>query len=334
MYFLNMLLFFKTYTTYTEAYNEVIEMVKEEKVRDNIFAAELEKGMKHPLAKGLELGAFLILPVQRIPRYVLLLTDLLRNTPEEHVDYQAISSALNIMKVVADHIDEAIAGAENRNKCLKIQQLFQLLPTQQIKILAPNRRYIYDGILLKQCRKDRKERRFFLFTDALLYSFETVPGTGKYTLSGQMSLLNLAVDDVPDKEEQQIKNALLIQSSGKSFIVYAESQEEKKKWYTMLTDAIREEKDRQKTLKVERVGEEIAPVWTPDNEVYSCTKCNCEFNLFRRKHHCRSCGKIFCGKCSSNMMVVSVSKEPERLCDACFQNRKQLQRINTSNTNK
>lgn len=37
----------------------------------------------------------------------------------------------------------------------------------------------------------------------------------------------------------------------------------------------------------------------PDHEVTSCHNCNSEFNFFLRRHHCRSCGNIFCSYCST-----------------------------------
>lgn len=37
--------------------------------------------------------------------------------------------------------------------------------------------------------------------------------------------------------------------------------------------------------------------WKEDSEVSHCFNCNSQFIfLLRRKHHCRKCGNIFCGK--------------------------------------
>ena len=35
----------------------------------------------------------------------------------------------------------------------------------------------------------------------------------------------------------------------------------------------------------------------------SCTSCGCRFSLFKRRHHCRLCGSIFCNDCSSKWAV-------------------------------
>ena len=36
--------------------------------------------------------------------------------------------------------------------------------------------------------------------------------------------------------------------------------------------------------------------WLKDSEASKCFKCSKSFFIFRRKHHCRKCGYIFCSK--------------------------------------
>lgn len=38
-------------------------------------------------------------------------------------------------------------------------------------------------------------------------------------------------------------------------------------------------------------------VWEDDNDVKECRSCLGRFNIFKRKHHCRKCGRIFCSQC-------------------------------------
>merc|ERR1712130_459399 len=64
---------------------------------------------------------YLILPVQRIPRYRMLLRELLKHTAETHPDFQPLTQALDLVSTVAGQINEAIRERENRDKILKIQ---------------------------------------------------------------------------------------------------------------------------------------------------------------------------------------------------------------------
>ena len=57
--------------------------------------------------------------------------------------------------------------------------------------------------------------------------------------------------------------------------------------------------------------------WLPDAEVYDCTKCAAPFSLFRRRHHCRRCGRIFCADCCFTKQVVGGSTNKKRVCDLC-----------------
>ena len=39
-------------------------------------------------------------------------------------------------------------------------------------------------------------------------------------------------------------------------------------------------------------------LWIPDSSITHCHRCNVEFTMWIRKHHCRSCGNIFCFECT------------------------------------
>ena len=63
------------------------------------------------------------------------------------------------------------------------------------------------------------------------------------------------------------------------------------------------------------------PAWVPDVAVSECTLCLATFGLFRRKHHCRACGKIFCGNCSRHQSTIPEFGyfKPTRVCNLCVQ---------------
>lgn len=63
-------------------------------------------------------------------------------------------------------------------------------------------------------------------------------------------------------------------------------------------------------------------LWTPDNTATNCTACKKDFNLTRRKHHCRQCGEIFCKSCSEQTFPLAneygQAGKAVRVCDNCF----------------
>ncbi|XP_074025515.1 RUN and FYVE domain-containing protein 2 isoform X2 [Leptinotarsa decemlineata] len=79
---------------------------------------------------------------------------------------------------------------------------------------------------------------------------------------------------------------------------------------------------RDSKLKISDLKEEVnrnrsEGGWVKDNSASQCGACNKEFNLTRRRHHCRNCGEIFCNSCSDNTMSLPSSAKPVRVCDDC-----------------
>jgi hypothetical protein len=44
--------------------------------------------------------------------------------------------------------------------------------------------------------------------------------------------------------------------------------------------------------------------WVDEKNVTHCTRCNIAFSFFKRKHHCRKCGLVFCESCASSSRVI------------------------------
>lgn len=66
-----------------------------------------------------------------------------------------------------------------------------------------------------------------------------------------------------------------------------------------------------------------APVFTPDDAQSACERCGSGFVLVLRinpKHHCRACGKLVCGSCSSKKAPLwrGAGAPVERVCEPCL----------------
>ncbi|XP_040200358.1 lateral signaling target protein 2 homolog [Rana temporaria] len=64
----------------------------------------------------------------------------------------------------------------------------------------------------------------------------------------------------------------------------------------------------------------VTPEWIPDSASTQCMSCYAPFTLLRRRHHCRSCGKIFCSRCSgySSSLPHVPNAQPVRVCSHCY----------------
>ncbi|XP_067616775.1 protein RUFY3 isoform X2 [Eurosta solidaginis] len=69
-----------------------------------------------------------------------------------------------------------------------------------------------------------------------------------------------------------------------------------------------------------------AGIWAPDSIATHCLECKKEFSLTRRKHHCRSCGEIFCNACSEHTLPLlndqGQTAKPVRVCNQCYETKK------------
>ncbi|KAJ8977751.1 hypothetical protein NQ317_001115 [Molorchus minor] len=62
---------------------------------------------------------------------------------------------------------------------------------------------------------------------------------------------------------------------------------------------------------------DTAPEWVEGNV---CHRCRVNFGLIQRRHHCRACGQVFCGQCTSRTATLpkyGIEKEV-RVCDVCY----------------
>lgn len=86
------------------------------------------------------------MPVQRIPRYKLLLEDLLKKTVETHLDYLNLKKAYQVIENVATFVNETIRQHEMFITMLEIQK--SLTGFDEV-LLVPGRTFIKRGIVKK-----------------------------------------------------------------------------------------------------------------------------------------------------------------------------------------
>ncbi|KAK7078752.1 Rho guanyl-nucleotide exchange factor activity protein [Halocaridina rubra] len=166
--FLQLAPFLKVYSSYAKNYQQAINLLVDHERKADKFKAWLAVQESRPEVQT-KLPSLLITPIQRVPRYRLLLGQLLKHTSDDHPDYCNISSANQAVDEVASHIEDSIKKAECVQRMLKIQEA---LKSGQPNIIAPGRLLIREGILQKVSRtgKNSQPRLFFLFTDILMYT--------------------------------------------------------------------------------------------------------------------------------------------------------------------
>ena len=89
--------------------------------QSNLFRKKNKQSLRNKkILRRLQLSDFLIMPVQRLPRYSLLLGQLQKVTPKGHLDYKLISKAINAIDEVSTHLDKSIKVANDASFIQKI----------------------------------------------------------------------------------------------------------------------------------------------------------------------------------------------------------------------
>ncbi|XP_039306911.1 putative protein tag-52 isoform X2 [Solenopsis invicta] len=116
---------------------------------------------------GRKLSSLLITPVQRVPRYQLLVKEVLQHTPYGHREYRHLQACLVEIEKSAKHINTLIAQNEETQKLLNLQKCI----VTSINLVKPGRILIKQGPLMRVSRRGNSayKRYFVLLNDTLLY---------------------------------------------------------------------------------------------------------------------------------------------------------------------
>ncbi|GAB5356837.1 hypothetical protein AAMO2058_000322800 [Amorphochlora amoebiformis] len=219
--------YFKMYMPYVQNHDNATRRLKELN-HYRAFRRALEEREK--VAKT-TLSALLILPIQRIPRYKLLLETVIKNTHPEDPAYSELKSSLDLIVKVAKHINESINKREQAAKLAEIQAMFG----GHVELVAPHRRFIMRQSMKKLTKGGSlQDRVFFLFTDILLY------GSNDVTFSNLLRLRQIMPIDKSFLVSEvhrlgQSTHLLYVSSSVKNITMSFENEADKNKWKEALT---------------------------------------------------------------------------------------------------
>jgi hypothetical protein len=125
--------------------------------------------MYHRETQGLSLFSYMIQPIQRIPRYILMLEDINKQLPKNDPDSAKLQEALIRTKKVAETLNEAKRVAEASAKAREIQE--KLVDVPKGFVLLGLQECIMDGLLVEDRLFGSRHIHMFLFPDVLMCTF-------------------------------------------------------------------------------------------------------------------------------------------------------------------
>ncbi|XP_052249054.1 uncharacterized protein LOC127856886 isoform X3 [Dreissena polymorpha] len=324
--------FLKLFSSYILNFENITATYDEALKKYPAFLAAVKEFEMSPRCQSLAVKHYMLKPIQRIPQYKMLLQDYLHHLPEDSPEIKDVTTALNIVSDVANHINENMRHEDYVQKMLEIQR--SLIGT--FEVIKPGRLFLKEGELMKLSRKEMQPRYFFLFNDVLLY---TTPVATGYRLNNALPLTGMKVSI---NMQDEYKMEFSVMSTQRSFALQGSTLEERDDWVTALNAAIEEntlKRDTFVTIRSQLKDEHLqsswptyqalvdkdfvlghkAPLWIPDARVTMCMICTIEFTVTFRRHHCRACGWVVCSGCSEcKIKLRYLQNKPARVCDKCY----------------
>ncbi|XP_016365099.1 faciogenital dysplasia isoform X2 [Sinocyclocheilus rhinocerous] len=329
--------FLKMYGEYVKNFDRAMELVSTWTQRSAQFKSVVQNIQKQEVCGNLTLQHHMLEPVQRIPRYELLLKDYLKKLPAGAADRRDAENALELISTAANHSNAAIRKMEKMHKLLEV---YEKLGGEE-DIVNPANEFIKEGHIKKMSAKNgtAQDRYLYLFNNMVLYC---VP---KLRLMGQKFSVRERIDiagmEVQENVKQNAPHTFTIIGKQRSLELQARTAEEKDDWIKVILATIEKHKQNSETFKAFNIScsrdDEHMPdtpgLWSStstyeadgaqherksskkrEKEKETCKGCSEAFHFTKRKHHCKSCGAAVCGKCSK----VSESRNI-RMCKQCFE---------------
>ncbi|KAM6151765.1 FYVE, RhoGEF and PH domain-containing protein 1 [Rhynchocyon petersi] len=324
--------FLKMYGEYVKNFDRAVELVNTWTERSTQFKIIIHEVQKEEACGNLTLQHHMLEPVQRIPRYELLLKDYLLKLPHGSPDSKDAQKSLELIATAAEHSNAAIRKMERMHKLLKV---YELLGGEE-DIVSPTKELIKEGHILKLSAKNgtTQDRYLILFNDRLLYC---VP---RLRLLGQKFSVRARIDvdgmELKESSNFNLPRTFLVSGKQRSLELQARTEEEKKDWVQAINSTLLKHEQTLETFKLlnstNREYEDTppnspnvdlgkrAPTPIREKEVTMCMRCQEPFNsITKRRHHCKACGHVVCGKCSEfRARLIYDNNRSNRVCTDCY----------------
>ncbi|XP_059765793.1 rho guanine nucleotide exchange factor 10 isoform X6 [Balaenoptera ricei] len=188
------------YSEYVNNFSTAVAILKKTCATKPAFL-EFLKQCQESSPDRVTLHSLMTKPIQRFPQFILLLQDMLKNTPRGHPDRLPLQMALTELETLAEKLNERKRDADQR---CEIKQIAKAINERYLnKLLSSGSRYLVrSDDVIETVYNDRgeivktKERRLFMLNDVLMcatVSARTSHDSGALTSTGQRYLLKWSV---------------------------------------------------------------------------------------------------------------------------------------------
>ena len=236
--FLRLADFFKLYTIFVNNYDACIQRIirlRQSSKFDTFLATTAVR-------VGKDLMSLLIQPVQRLPRYLLLLGQLVKYTDPDHVDHGNLVQAETKLASICKHVNEKKREAESQMRLLALREKLRFESNDMRRVvetlITPGRNLVREGpaLLVDPGTHAETGRMLVLLSDQILVCEEE-----KDTLVLEQCLnldsTSLTREGLPDDVGE---HAFRLNALPRPVLVHLPTAEEREVWLDALTVTIDE----------------------------------------------------------------------------------------------
>eukprot|EP01102_Stenamoeba_stenopodia_P018103 TRINITY_DN6598_c0_g1_i1.p1 TRINITY_DN6598_c0_g1~~TRINITY_DN6598_c0_g1_i1.p1 ORF type:complete len:1022 (+),score=273.92 TRINITY_DN6598_c0_g1_i1:149-3214(+) len=223
--FQQMIPLMQVYHQYYLHYDRALQVLTSLEAKSKSFSDFLKQGYQNPDCSFVNITFYLIMPIQRMPRYQMLLSSLKSYTPEDHVDFKNVEDALEQVSLLIEEIN----SAKKSHLIFEKLRSFESIPED---LRNKERVALHDGYLnvikkAKEKEKDKKHEYYFLlFSDILVQAKIINKANGQYELKRYFKLNECAVEE----GDENFIVKLIYENGSRLFIFSSDSSADKANW--------------------------------------------------------------------------------------------------------
>jgi len=220
----------KMYTMYSGNYEKMaaeIRTLRKNKLVSKKWA-RIEKNVKH------NIESLLITPIQRVPRYQLLLEQIIKYTSNKHPQRITLEYAWEKVAEIAKHINDAKERIENTRILMKALATITEVP-QGVTLMANNRFFVKEEVFKRKSTSiyyTVKPCRLMLFTDILVWTEKSGKFRDMIPLHSLQEVNKITRDNL--KEDGRFGLQIVVVGEEKNVEVFARTEELRIEWQMLI----------------------------------------------------------------------------------------------------
>ncbi|XP_050316276.1 FYVE, RhoGEF and PH domain-containing protein 6 isoform X2 [Anthonomus grandis grandis] len=225
--------FLKLYSVYAYQFRNNLKILQNARSCNPAFASFIESQETRPEVQT-KLSALLITPIQRVPRYKLLLTHLYELSIPKDKNYKLLKECMVKIEEAASHINKVVDQQENAQRLL---ELHRYMRAGEPNIITPGRVLKKEGILHKMSTKKNghSEKLYVvLMNDIILFT----KMKKEHLLVGSLKVCNIFPLNKTKITEILDKGCMKLTSQEEELILYHDQLSEMVAWVESIQNAI------------------------------------------------------------------------------------------------